>query len=313
MKVRLILVAVALTALIAAGCGSSSSNSSSASSGGSASSSQRSLERRVDEALQCLDRDRRTVHRSGRSGGPRAAALRAVGGRQRQQVARDPRHDGAGRHAADAVDRDDQDPVDHRDARRGRGRTGGKPGGRSGRSSVRESRVGVHLRIGDAAGTGRRRQHDLLPGGPRRQRPGAAGRELHRQPSAPEGRVDRRRRRGLLAGDHEGDDPDPGEGRDQGRSRDDQRHRHRRDAVQRAVVAGDLEAELEYSGRDAAVAGRRQRSAVRPRCPAGAQEGDPVRDRRHQLAVAVPHPGHVHLDLRARHRGARPTRWTRRS
>ena len=250
MKVRLILVAVALTALIAAGCGSSSSNSSSASSaaapaassGGSSSSSS---QRRVDEALQCLDRDRRTVHRSGRSGRPRAAALRAAGGRQRQQVARDPRHDGAGRHPADAVDRDDQDPVDHRDARRGRGRTGGKPGGRSGRSAVRESRVGVHLRIGDAAGAGRRRQHDLLPGGPRRRRPGPAGRELHRQAPAPEGRVDHRRRRGVLAGDHEGDDPDPGEGRDQGQSPDDQRHRHRRDAVQRAVVAGDLEADVE--------------------------------------------------------------------
>ena len=69
MKVRLILVAVALTALIAAGCGSSSSNnsSSSASSGEAAhSSSDQRLERRVDEALQCLDRDRRTVHRSGR-------------------------------------------------------------------------------------------------------------------------------------------------------------------------------------------------------------------------------------------------------
>jgi branched-chain amino acid transport system substrate-binding protein len=39
MKVRLILVAAALTALIAAGCGSSSSNSSSASSGGSATAS----------------------------------------------------------------------------------------------------------------------------------------------------------------------------------------------------------------------------------------------------------------------------------
>ena len=202
------------------------------------------LQRGVDEALQCLDRGRRTVHRSGRSGRPRAAALRPVGGCQRQQVARDPRHAGAGRHAADAVDRDDQDTVDHRDARRGRGRTVGKPGGRSGGSLARESRVGGGLRIGDAPGTGRRRQHDLLPGGPRRRRPGPAGRELHRQAPAPEGRADRRRRRGLLAGDHEGDDPDPGKGRDQGQPPDDQRHRHRRDVVQRAVVAGDLAADV---------------------------------------------------------------------
>ena len=60
-----------------------------------------------------------------------------------------------------------------------------------------------------------------------------------------QGRPDRRRRRGLLAGHHQGHDPDPAEGRHQGRSPDVQRHRHRRDAVKRALVARDLALDLE--------------------------------------------------------------------
>ena len=58
------------------------------------------------------------------------------------------------------------------------------------------------------------------------------------QPPAPQGGADHRRRRGVLAGPRQRDDPDPQEGRDQGQPPDAQRHGHRRDAGQRHQVAG---------------------------------------------------------------------------
>ena len=68
-------------------------------------------------------------------------------------------------------------------------RAGRQPGGRGGRAAVREGRHGVHLRLGDAAGADhQRREQDVLPRRPQRQRPGPAGRQLHRQPhSRPKG------------------------------------------------------------------------------------------------------------------------------
>ena len=53
------------------------------------------------------------------------------------------------------------------------------------------------------------------------------------QPPPPEGRADHRRRRGLLAGSGQRDGSDPEEGRDHGQSPDAQRDRHRRDAGER--------------------------------------------------------------------------------
>ena len=150
-----------------------------------------------------------------------------------------------------------------------------------------------------------RREPDVLPRRPRRQRPGPAGRQLHRQPPAPQGRADRRRRGGLLAGPGRGDDPDPPEGRHQGRPRDDQRHRHRRRRCPRWSVAGHLAADRRSVR--AAVAGRRQRAAVRPGLPSSTRRrscSGPTAPTRRRSSRSR----HVRVDVRARHhRRFRPT------
>ena len=78
--------------------------------------------------------------------------------------------------------------VDRRHRTRSRRRPGRQPGGRGRRAALRQGRDGVHLGLGDDAGADDQRQEpDVLPRRPRRRRPGSAGRQLHRQPPAPEG------------------------------------------------------------------------------------------------------------------------------
>ena len=56
-----------------------------------------------------------------------------------------------------------------------------------------------------------------------------------------------------------------------------------------------------------------ERPAVRPRRQAAGQEDDPVRHRRHQLAVAVQDPRQLRVGVRAGHLRAAPSRSTSRS
>ena len=155
-----------------------------------------------EHQLQGGHRDRGSVHGSGRPARAGAAALRTARGRQGQQGERHQRHAGPGRHAADAVDRGHRrrNAIIASNAVAAIGPAGSQEVEAVG-PTVRQGRDRVRLRLGDAAGADHERQEpDVLPRRPGRRRPGPAGRELHHQPPAPEGRPDHRRRRGLLAG-----------------------------------------------------------------------------------------------------------------
>ena len=181
-------------------------------------------------------------------------------------------HAGPERHGAEPVARDDPHQGDHRVQGRRRRRAGRQPGGQRGRTAVREGRHGVHLGLGDASGADHERgEQDVLPRRPQRQRPGSEGRATTSSTTSsprPGSTI-------LIVDDQEAYSqglvsvmsPILSAGRLHGRPRELQRQRHRCDAAERPLGAGDGARQQQRARRDRALAVRQQRGAVRPDDP----------------------------------------------
>ena len=314
MKVRISLAAMALTALVAAGCGSSNS-SSTTSSASSASSTRQPRARGELEVVHRVDRDRGAVHRSGGAGRPRAAALRAAGRRRRQRRQPHQRDAGPGRHPADAVAGGVEDAVDRRLATRSRsiGPAGsqeveavGPIFGKAGMAFVSGSATLPALATSGKNPTFFRVVPDDDVQGP--QDANYAINHLH--PKAvliidddeaySQGLVNVMipilKKAGITV-DHQ-----TLNGTDTGATLA---------AAIKSLVTSHLTAD--DGGGVPAVADGHERADVRPGRQAGRQDDDPVRDRRHQLAVAVQDPGQLRVGVRPRHLDAARARSTSRS